>query len=213
MQVLRESDYVTVPWKNGGGVTREILKVPPDTAAFDWRLSLATIATPGPFSAFDGYDRTLVLVRGAGVELDFGSHGQTTLRVPGQLVAFDGAWLTGCTLIDGPSTDLNLIVARARAEKQANILQLTAPGIIHTSGWEETLVCCISGSVRIENPSGESATLSGADVARCDPGDGIMTCGPHGCDRALLLVASVRHRRAQLILPGLPAAGALPTVT
>ena len=32
MIVLREADYITVPWKNGGGLTREILKVPPDAA-------------------------------------------------------------------------------------------------------------------------------------------------------------------------------------
>ena len=49
MWILRESNYVTVPWKNGGGLTREILKVPADADAFDWRLSLATIAAPGPF--------------------------------------------------------------------------------------------------------------------------------------------------------------------
>jgi uncharacterized protein len=196
MQVLRESDYSTVPWKNGGGLTREILKVPPDAAAFDWRLSLATIATPGPFSAFDGYDRTLVLIRGTGIELDFGPHGRTTLRTPGQVASFDGGWPTGCTLIDGPSTDLNLIVARARAEARTRILQVTASEIIQTVGWEETLVCCISGSVQIENAGGEAATLSGADVARCTPGDAVTTCAPYGRDAAVLLVASVRHRVA-----------------
>jgi environmental stress-induced protein Ves len=194
MQVLRESDYVTVPWKNGGGLTRAILKVPPDTAAFDWRLSLATIATPGPFSAFDGCDRTLVLVRGAGVNLDFGPHGRSTLRAPGQVAAFDGAWPTHCTLIDGPSTDLNLIVARARAEAQASVLEVTAPELIRTSGWQETLVCCVTGSVQIENSTGEVATLSAADVARCDPHDGIITCGPRRPEPALLLVAWIRHR-------------------
>jgi uncharacterized protein len=196
MQVLRESDYVTVPWRNGGGLTREILEVPPHAVAFDWRLSLATIATPGPFSAFDGCDRTLVLVRGAGIELDFGPRGQSILRAPGEVAAFDGGWPTRCTLIDGPSTDLNLIVARARAEARTVILRVATSQIVHTAGWEETLVCCVSGSVQIENATAEAATLSGADVARCHPADGVMTCGPHGSNPALLLVASVRHRGA-----------------
>jgi uncharacterized protein len=196
MHVLRESDYVTVPWKNGGGLTREILKVPPGAAAFDWRLSLATIAAPGPFSSFDGYDRTLVLVRGAGIELDFGPHGQSTLRAPGQLASFDGAWPARCTLLEGASTDLNLIIARARAEAQAGILEVTIPETIQTSGWEETLVCCVSGSAYLTSATGEAATLAGADVARCGPADGVMTCGPHGADPALLLVASLRHRTA-----------------
>jgi len=196
MHVLRESDYVPVPWKNGGGLTREILRVPPDGASFDWRLSLATIATAGPFSAFEGYERTLVLVRGRGVELDFGPHGRSTLNAPGQVAAFDGAWSTGCTLIDGPCTDLNLIVARERAAAQAGILRLTAPEMIRTSGWEEILVCCVAGSVRIQNATGELATLSSVDVARCAPGDAAMPCSPHGPDPALLLVACLRRRVA-----------------
>jgi environmental stress-induced protein Ves len=194
MLVLRESDYVTVPWKNGGGLTREILKVPADAAAFDWRLSLATIAASGPFSAFDGYDRALALVRGAGVELDFGPHGQVSLRSPGQLAQFDGAWPTRGALIDGPSTDLNLIVARERAEFEVRVLPLTAPELVRTSGWEEILACCLAGAVQIENGAGALETLASVDVARCDPRDGVMTCGPQGPDPALLLVASLRRR-------------------
>ena len=196
MWTLRESNYVTVPWKNGGGLTREILKVPAAADAFAWRLSLATIAAPGPFSAFDGYDRALALVRGAGVELDFGPRGQASLRAPGQLAQFDGAWPTHATPIDGPATDLNLIVARERAESAVHVLQLTTPELIRTSGWEETLVCCLSGIVQLENAAGELETLSSVDVARCDPRDGVMTCGPHGPDAALLLVASLRHHPA-----------------
>jgi uncharacterized protein len=194
MLVLRENDYVTVPWKNGGGLTREILKVPADAETFDWRLSLATVGAPGPFSAFDGYDRALALVRGAGIELDFGPHGQISLRSPGELARFDGAWATDGALIDGPSTGFNLIVAKERAEAQVDVLRLTAPDLIRTSGWEETLVCCISGIARIETAAGELETLSSVDVARCDPRDGVMTCGPQGPDPAVLLVASLRRR-------------------
>jgi uncharacterized protein len=196
MHVLHETDYITVAWKNGGGLTREILKVPPGASLFDWRLSLASIAASGPFSAFDGYERTLALVRGEGVELDFGPHGQATLRAPGEVIEFDGAWPTRCTLLGGPSTDLNLMVARERAEAQTRILRIVRPELVRTSGWEETLVCCISGAVQIENGAGEVVALSAVDVARCDPGDGVLTCGPHGSDPAVLLVAALRHRTA-----------------
>jgi uncharacterized protein len=199
MHVLREPDYLTVPWKNGGGLTREILKVPSDATTFDWRLSLASISAPGPFSAFEGYDRTLVLVRGDGVTLDFGPRGQTTLRAPLESVDFDGSWPAHCTLLGDPSTDLNLIVSRARAEAQTQILRVTTPELIRTSGWEETLVCCISGSAQIENAASEVATLYAVDVARCSPGDGVVTCGPDGSDPVVLLVASVRHRDGALV--------------
>ena len=193
MIVLREADYLAVPWKNGGGLTREILKVPPDAAAFDWRVSLATIEAPGPFSAFDGYDRTLVLMNGAGVELDFGSQGGAELRVPGQLAAFDGAWETSCTLIDGPSRDLNLIVSKTRAESRARLVRVATPELVHTAGWEETLICCVTGAALIEDAAGHIATLSGADVARCTAEDGVLTCAPDGVAPALLFVAALRH--------------------
>ena len=193
MKQLREADYITVPWKNGGGWTQEILKVPAEANSFDWRLSLATIESAGPFSSFVGYDRTLILVRGAGVELDFGGEGQTTLRAPGQLAAFDGAWQTRCTLIDGPSSDLNLMVSRERAEAQTRLIRVTAPEIIHTAGWEETLVCCIQGAAQVEDTNGQVVELASVDVARCEPTDGVLTCVPVGTTPMVLFVASLRR--------------------
>jgi environmental stress-induced protein Ves len=156
-------------------------------------LSLATIEQPGPFSTFEDYDRTLVLVRGAGVELDFGTYGRAVLRTPGQLAAFDGGWATSCTLLDGPSSDLNLIVSKTRAEARARLVRVAAPEIIHTAGWEETLICCIAGAAQIENAAGEIATLSDADVARCSPDDGVLTCAPDGTTPVLLFIAALRH--------------------
>jgi uncharacterized protein len=193
MILLSEAEFIPVPWKNGGGLTREILKVPENAAAFDWRLSLATIEQPGPFSAFEDYDRTLVLLRGAGVELDFGTHGRAVLRIPGQLAAFDGGWATSCTLIDGPSSDLNLIVSKARAEARTRLVRVATPELIQTAGWEETLICCIAGVAQVENAAGHLATLSGADVARCSPEDGVLTCAPEGTAPVLLFVAALRH--------------------
>ena len=194
MIVLRENGYAAVPWKNGGGITREIHRVPADTTAFDWRLSLATIERAGPFSAFDGYERTLVLIRGAGVELDFGPHGLARLSQLGQMASFDGAWETTCTLLDGPSTDLNLIVSKERAQTHVRITGLATAELIQTSGWAETLVCCLSGSVQVENAAGHLETLSAVDVARCLPTDGVVTCRPPASGSAALLIAAVRRR-------------------
>jgi environmental stress-induced protein Ves len=195
MVILRESSFLAVPWKNGGGVTREILRVPPEPTAFDWRLSLASIDTPGPFSSFDGYHRTLVLVRGRGVELDFGQHGRTKLTLPGQMVSFDGAWETSCTLLDGPSGDLNLIVSKERTRSVSRAVQLVGAELVQTAEWPETLVCCISGAIRLTNTAGQVNDLSGADVARCSPSDGTITCTPRGSTPARMFVASLGFRR------------------
>jgi environmental stress-induced protein Ves len=194
MFILRESSYVTVPWKNGGGVTREILRSPPESTAFDWRLSLATIDSPGPFSAFEDYYRTLVFVRGAGVELNFVQHGTSRLNSPGQTVSFDGAWQTRCTLLDGPSTDLNLIVSKERAQSASRAFQLTATEIIQTADWSQLLVCCISGAIRLTNTAGEMESLNSVDVARCSAADGAVTCSPLGAVAPNVFVAGVRRR-------------------
>ncbi len=71
MRILRAADYRRMPWKNGGGETREVLVSPAGAALneIDWRISLATIATDGPFSTFDGIQRTLSVIHGAGIHL------------------------------------------------------------------------------------------------------------------------------------------------
>ncbi len=193
MIILRERDYVAVPWKNGGGITREIHRAPVDSVTFDWRLSLATIDRPGPFSAFEGYERTLVLVHGAGVHLDFGHHGSARLSTPGEAVSFDGAWDTNCTLLDGPSTDLNVMVSKERAAAHVRVAQVTTE-IVQTSEWTETLVCCVSGSVQIASAAGTVEMLSAVDVARCFRTDGVVTCTRRGSNPAVLLIAAVAQR-------------------
>jgi len=61
MKILRSADHKRMPWKNGGGETVEIAISPQGAglADFDWRVSMATVASDGPFSVFPGIDRTL----------------------------------------------------------------------------------------------------------------------------------------------------------
>jgi uncharacterized protein len=194
MDILRESAYISVPWKNGGGLTQEIHREPPDTEVFDWRLSLATIDAHGPFSAFDGYARTLVLVRGAGVELEFGQHGRVRLDTIGQLAAFDGGWSTGCRPIDGPSSDLNLIVSRDRGEASTRCETISTELVLPTAGWGQLFVCCIRGNVRLTNTRGVVQELAPVDVARCSPADGVIVCRPGATGPARVFIAAVRRR-------------------
>jgi hypothetical protein len=55
VKLLLAEDYHLVPWKNGGGVTREVAACYPqggDGQDFLWRVSIATVAGNGPFSHF-----------------------------------------------------------------------------------------------------------------------------------------------------------------
>jgi environmental stress-induced protein Ves len=194
MLIVRQSGYRTVPWKNGGGLTQEIFREPVEPAPFDWRLSLASIDASGPFSLFAGYDRTLVLVQGAGVELDFDQHGRSRLTSVGQSVAFDGGWQTRCTLLDGRSTDLNLIVSHAKMFSATESLQLTHSYRIQTAQWLETLVCCISGALQLSGVAGQIEELRSVDVARCSAADGTLSCGPLGSAPAHVFVAGLGRR-------------------
>lgn len=96
------------PWRNGGGITRDLLAWP---TADHWqlRISVAEVARDGPFSAYPGVDRWFAVVRGAGVVLHFGNIDRR-LTPQSEPLHFDGASAPGCTLIDGVTQDLNLLV-------------------------------------------------------------------------------------------------------
>ena len=81
-RVLTPADYRRMPWKNGGGHTTEIAAEPPGAgmASFAWRVSVADIAHDGPFSAFPGVDRTLVLLAGDGMRLATAGRPVQTVR-------------------------------------------------------------------------------------------------------------------------------------
>jgi environmental stress-induced protein Ves len=175
-------------------MTREFCRAPCDAPAFDWRLSLATIDRAAPFSLFEGYERVLVLVRGAGIELDFGARGQVRLDRVGQLATFDGGSLTCGTPLDGSSTDLNLMVSRARVRSQSRVVQMANPEVISTAGWSDTLLCCLSGSVQIQSAAGQVAELASADLLRCAPADGLLTCQLGSAAAADLFIAALGGR-------------------
>lgn len=106
---LRVDAVPGAPWRNGGGVTRELLRWP--GGGDDWRLriSVADIATDGPFSVFEGVQRWITLLGGEGLALDFGGRSQT-LRPGDAPLAFDGGAPPHGRLLGGPVRDLNLMV-------------------------------------------------------------------------------------------------------
>src|ERR1700720_3517473 len=80
LKIVRASDCLTTPWKNGGGSTTEIAAAPEGASLdiFDWRISMARVASDGPFSDFPGIDRTLAVVSGHGLALTIGDAAPVT---------------------------------------------------------------------------------------------------------------------------------------
>lgn len=114
------------PWRNGGGITHELLAWPPGASAWLLRVSVARIDADGPFSRFDGVQRWFAVLNGAGVVLQQ-SDGPLTLTPASAPLGFDGADAPGCRLIDGPTLDLNLMaLASAGTARMARVVATQA---------------------------------------------------------------------------------------
>lgn len=134
MRVIRASECREMPWKNGGGSTVEIAAEPAGATldAFDWRISMARVASDGPFSHFPGIDRTLAIVEGNGLVLTIGDHPPMTLERRSPPISFPGDAPTSARLVAGAITDLNVMTRRGRYRHKiehmtgASLLDVTA---------------------------------------------------------------------------------------
>jgi len=115
-----------MPWKNGGGSTAEIARHPEGTGPFIWRVSIAEVASSGPFSRFEGYDRHILMLKGRGMKLDAGAHGTLPLDAPFKPQSFPGEWEIEGILTDGPVQDFNLMIARDAASGTLHSEKATA---------------------------------------------------------------------------------------
>lgn len=111
---LPQSRYRRMAWANGGGETAEVARFPDGeaVAGFDWRISIATIAADGPFSALPGIDRKFMPLEGNGVWLRIGDAEPRLMATGDDPIAFAGEEACACALVDGPVRDLNLMTRR-----------------------------------------------------------------------------------------------------
>jgi uncharacterized protein len=165
VQIIRKSSLVPIPWKNGGGITHEAIRVPASGEPFLWRVSIAHIERPGAFSDFAGYNRTMVLLRGEGMTLHFANGDRKVLRQIGELAQFDGALAANCELLGGPCMDLNLMVAKSLSKVPARVQSLNAPLRLTASTGESVLLACVQGTLLLEGGSAEAAALEPGDLA------------------------------------------------
>lgn len=120
MNILPYRDLIDVPWKNGGGVTRNIAtgEIGTDIA---WRLSRADVDTDGPFSNFAGLTRILTIISQNAMDLE---HVDGVLHArPWKPLWFDGGLSITSHLKDGPLTDLNLMFDPKLCTANAQVMQ------------------------------------------------------------------------------------------
>jgi hypothetical protein len=148
MRVLRSADYASMPWKNGGGTTAEIAIGPPGSAldSFDWRISMAHVASDGPFSSFPGIDRTLTIIEGAGLRLSVDERA-VELTTRSDPFSFRGEAATHATRMAGDVTDLNVMSRRARFAHR--VRRIAASGNFARSDASIVILFCAAGSVDV----------------------------------------------------------------
>jgi uncharacterized protein len=169
MQIIEPTAWRTQPWRNGAGVTHELVRWP-EGEPFEVRISVADIAAPAPFSAFAGYRRWLYLLEGGPVTLTLAEGGRdVVLAEPADGLVFAGDAQIAATAVARPSRDLNFMVrdgVRAR-------VQILRGGASEELAGAAIAVFAIAGEVVVSD-------LAGAD-AGAGAGEGRRALGRHGC--------------------------------
>ena len=161
MQWLKAAQAQRLRWRNDGGWTREIAAgvLSPvadgeDAGAasdWDWRISVAEIEQDGPFSAFPGIDRCLLLLDGPGMDLEFADGGRVRVSPQQPRIDFAGEAAVHCRLLAGPTRDFNVMWRRARLA--ADVVRLDVEGASGVPAPPAALLCVfhvVSGRLDVD---------------------------------------------------------------
>lgn len=136
MEIIRYAELKAHPWRNGGGVTRELASHPaaapaqgaagqggPGAAGWDWRVSIADVSKAGDFSAYPGMDRVLTVVEGELLLLsvDGAEHPLEKYRP----FRFSGDAAATGALPTGDIRDLNVITRQGVFKGYTSIIELS----------------------------------------------------------------------------------------
>ncbi len=134
-------------WKNGAGLTREIATWPAGAGIddFEWRLSVAELERGAPFSAFPGVDRCIVVLDGAGMELQDDRGAIVRTLRPFEPWSFEGERALHAALPQGPCRDFNVMTRRGCWHAAVDVLRHGA----RVAPADATLLLALAGRWRI----------------------------------------------------------------
>lgn len=131
IQIIRYEECESSLWKNGGGSTKQLFISPKeaDLSNFDFRISIATISSDGPFSQFPSIDRQLCILEGAGVKLkmmsnDAAEANELILRPNEPAFCFSGETQIESQLLDKQIIDFNVMTKRGKYRAHIERLEL-----------------------------------------------------------------------------------------
>ena len=162
LKLLRAADRAAIPWKNGGGITHDVALSGTGPDDFAWRVSIAGIERPGPFSSYPGIDRAFVPVRGK-VRLTIGDQPVTLGPADGPL-AFRGEAAVFAEPLTGTVEALNVMTRRGGARGD---LRRIAGG--HAAPVSGTLLLLAMGETRVRCDRDDWNVLHRYDAALIEP--------------------------------------------
>ncbi|WP_414475260.1 HutD family protein [Microvirga sp. M2] len=174
MRLVPSTSYRRMPWKNGGGETIEIVSSPEGStlSTFEWRVSMAKVASPGPFSLFPEIDRTLAVLDGSGIRLSIAGRGEVLVHPDTAPVSFPGDVPVEADLVDEPIMDLNVMTRRGRY----------GHAMARMSVAEEVGVTCRGDiTLMLVTGSGATANAAGTAISAAD-GDTIIVSKAEGAE-------------------------------
>jgi len=132
MEIIRFADLKAEPWRNGGGVTRQIASQPTPASpiqdgagdgGWDWRVSIADVTKAGEFSPFPGMERVLTVIEGELLLLSV--DGAEHLMEKYRPFRFAGGAATVSKLPTGDVRNLNVITRAAAYKGFTSIIELS----------------------------------------------------------------------------------------
>lgn len=146
------------PWKNHAGWTRTIASQVQHDGLIAWRVSVADIDAAGPFSCFEGMDRTAVMVRGARLHLSGSADGSDDLVFdgPGSRLRFPGERALHCDAPEIPTQLWNVMVRRGHGHADVAVARDEAVSLPLAS---HVLVLVLRGRFDLDGQDTDPASL------------------------------------------------------
>ena len=144
-RLLPAAGRAALPWKNGGGLTREVAVHPPasDLSSFDWRVSIAEVRHEGAFSVFSGVDRCMAVLAGRLI-LTVHNEPAVHLTPDSEPRAFAGDVPVFARPSGGTVLDLNVMTRRGRFAARMGRREATRPTTLVAPAGATTLIVALT---------------------------------------------------------------------
>lgn len=183
MEIIRYATLKAQPWRNGGGVTRELASRPKTVSAvtatapgsaWDWRVSIAEVSKAGDFSAFPGMDRVITVIDGdlLLLSVDGTEHPLEKYRP----FRFSGDAISSAALPTGDIRDLNVVTRGGSFKGYTSIIELSKKRAHPV--FEGQLGILLQGQVTVRpGARNDSGTPAQGGPAADDPASGEPAAG------------------------------------